>query len=102
MIYFIFYIIQINGQSNEYKSFRFLNDPNRYSKWPWITDTNKWINSDTKVFNSGEGMGTYLKSFNNADEWTIDELKIWEKCLSEIGMIVCGKYPLKRDLKYKY
>jgi hypothetical protein len=44
-------------------------------------------------------LGTYLKSFRNAPQWSNDELKIFQKCFNNVGLII-NKLPSKKIIKY--
>lgn len=59
-----------------------------------------WIKNPGDLCKSDIKFTTFLKSFFNAPSWTITELKIFEKCLSENGFKVFGNYPKKKNLKY--
>ena len=40
----------------------------------------------------------FLKSFNGAPLFTLEELKIWEECFNQIGIVKVAKYPTKKSL----
>lgn len=86
-----------------YKSVRFTCDGLDYhkKKWDWIDNNvmTEWVDSDDLVLQSNTKMDTFLKSFHNAPVFTIDELKIWEECFKEVGLLKVGKYPAKKNLK---
>lgn len=77
--------------------------------WPWVNDDvmEKWNSApeaDEEIISKGknkEEISTFLKSFYGAPAWTLEELKIFENCFSEIGLVRKGKYPTKVSLIYK-
>ncbi len=58
----------------------------------------EWINDESILIDKDKYLGTYLKSFRNAPQWTNDELKIFKKCFNNIGLII-NKLPTKKELK---
>ena len=68
--------------------------------WPWINENvmTEWIDSNDIIFNINNKFTIFLKSFNGAPLFTIEELKIWEDCFNQIGIIRVGKYPSKKSL----
>ena len=40
----------------------------------------------------------FLKSFNGAPLFTLEELKLWEECFNQIDIVKIGKYPSKKSL----
>ncbi len=85
-----------------YKSMRIYLDD-----WPHVPDNvmKKWPKEANDIIESDDGkpikeISTFLKSFHGADPWTLDELKIFERCLSEIGLVRKGRYPAKKSLTH--
>lgn len=66
----------------------------------YINDNIKdeWINDESILIDKDEYLGTFLKSFYNAPQWTNHELKMFEKCFNKIGLII-KKIPTKKELK---
>jgi len=58
----------------------------------------EWINDESVLIEKDKYLRTYLKSFHNAPQWTNDELKIFQKCFNNIGLII-NKLPTKKELK---
>ena len=69
-------------------------------KWYWITPNvmSEWLGNNDIIFNKNNKFTLFLKSFYGAPLFTLDELKIWEKCFNQIGIIKVGKYPSKKSL----
>jgi len=92
-----------NGDINGYKTMRIYftyKFGGKKKLYGYINNNIKdeWINDESILIDKDKYLGTYLKSFRNAPEWTNDELKIFEKCFNNIGLII-NKLPLKKDLK---
>jgi len=83
-----------------YKSVR-LGICNNIGKWCWINENvmTEWLDNDDIIFNKNVKFTTFLKSFNGAPLFTIEELKLWEQCFNQIGIVKVGKYPTKKSLK---
>ena len=58
----------------------------------------EWINDDSILIEKNKYLGTYLKSYRNALEWTNEELQIFKKCFENIELII-KKTPTKKELK---
>lgn len=72
-----------------------------HGKWPWINNDQitTWMNNPSiKLLSKGTEIQTFLKSSNGAPQWNIDELKIFESQLLEIGLKRNDKYPTKGSL----
>jgi hypothetical protein len=85
-----------------YKSMRFSSRDIRPS-WPWInseTVMTLWKEDQSIVFPSNAKIGTFLKAFKGAPQWTLEELRIIEDVFIDFGMI-CKKFPKKSELIYK-
>lgn len=69
-------------------------------KWYWINDNvlSEWSKNNDIIFNKNNKFTLFLKSFNGAPLFTLDELKIWEECFNQIGIVKIGKYPSKKSL----
>lgn len=102
-------------QQKQYKTIRFGVDRNSGgSGWPWIREDTfeKWKSDekDNLLFASTASisskanasmemkMGTFLKAFNGAPVWTIEELAKVEECFAKIGFRRSGKRPAKKSL----
>jgi hypothetical protein len=91
------------GSTNGYKTMRiYFTDKfggMKQSLYGMINDhiKDEWINDESILIDKDKYLGTYLKSFYNAPQWTNDELKIFEKCFNNIGLIV-NKLPTKKEL----
>lgn len=70
-------------------------------EWPWVDENTmtEWKNDNNVLLKEKHIIQTFLKSFDGAPPFTIDELKIWEYCFKKIGLEVKGKYPTKKELK---
>ena len=90
-----------NNNNKWYKSVR-LCVKKDYSKgeWYWINKNviNEWIENNDIIFNKDNTFTIFLKSFHGAPVFTLDELKLWENCFNEIGIVRVGKYPTKKSL----
>jgi len=69
-------------------------------KWPLVNENvmTEWIDDDEIIYNTNRRILFFLKSFNEAPFFTIEELKIWEECFEQIGIIRVGNYPRERSL----
>lgn len=67
--------------------------------YPWVSENvmSEWADSAEILLWSMDEIDTYLKAFNGAPAFTIDELKVWEECFKEIGLVRIGRYPPKRN-----
>lgn len=84
-----------------YKSVRLcVNHPYTRGKWYWVNDNylSEWTGNNDIIFDKNIEIYTFLKSFGGAPLFTLEELKIWEECFNEIGIIKVGKYPSKKSL----
>lgn len=85
----------------KYKTMRiFFSDKDTIKLYGFINENIKdvWINDESVLIDKDKYLGTYLKSFYNAPQWTNNELKIFEKCFNNIGLII-NKLPTKKELK---
>lgn len=90
-----------NFDNTWYKSVRLrVNSGATGGKWYWITDNvmSEWSGNNDIIFNKNAKFTIFLKSFYGAPLFTIDELKIWEECFNQIGIVKVGKYPSKQSL----
>lgn len=90
---------------NNYKTMRvFFTDDTNTSRtgklYGWINEKIKeeWMNDKSILIDKGSYIGTTLKSFGNAPQWTNNELKIFLNCFSNSG-IVLANLPKKNLLK---
>ena len=69
-------------------------------KWYWINDNylSEWTGNNDIIFDKNKKFTLFLKSFNGAPLFTLEELKIWEECFNQIGIVKTGKYPSKKSL----
>lgn len=84
-----------------YKSVRLCVNQNfSEGKWYRVNDNylSEWTGNNDIIFHKNNKFTLYLKSFNGAPVFTLEELKIWEECFNEIGIIKVGKYPSKKSL----
>lgn len=78
--------------TNGYKTMRiyFIKEPGGIKKlYGYINKNikNEWINEESILIEKNKNLGTCLKSFKNAPEWTNEELKIFENCFKKFGLI---------------
>ena len=68
--------------------------------WYWINKNimTEWYQNNDIIFNENNYFTIFLKSFHGAPLFTVNELKIWEECFNEIGIVNVGKYPNKKSL----
>ncbi len=84
-----------------YKSVRLcVNHGSRRGRWYWITDNylKEWTGNNDIIFPKNDEFNLFLKSFDGAPAFTIQELTIWEECFNQIGIKRVGKYPRKSSL----
>lgn len=84
-----------------YKSVRLcVNSAGTRGNWYWINDNvmSEWSENNDIIFHKNSKFIIILKSFSGAPVFTIDELKIWEACFNQIGIVKVGKYPSKKSL----
>ena len=89
------------NNDNWYKSVRLcVNNDNAKGNWDWINDNviNEWTENNDIILDKNKSIKIFLKSFNGAPVFTIDELKIWELCFNQIDIIKVGKYPTEKSL----
>ena len=87
------------SNDNWYKSVR-LGCYNSIGKWYWVNDNylSEWTGNNDIIFEKNKKFTLFLKSFHGAPLFTLEELKIWEKCFNQIGIKKVGKYPSKKSL----
>ncbi len=71
-------------------------------KWYWVNDNylSEWTGNNDIIFDENNKFTLFLKSFRGAPIFTLEELKIWEDCFNQIGIIKVGKYPSKKSLMH--
>lgn len=69
-------------------------------KWYWVNENvmSEWCENDDIIFDKNKKFTIFLKSFHGAPLFTLEELKLWEHCFNEIGIIRVGRYPSKKSL----
>ncbi len=84
-----------DGKYDKYKTVRLC-----IGNWPWINNNvmNEWKGNNDTIINKDQIINTFLKSFYGAPVFTIDELKIWEECFKQIGLVRIGKFVTKKSL----
>ena len=83
-----------------YKSVRLNVNGNTGGEWDCINENvmTEWSGNNDLVLKLNTKFTIFLKSFHGAPIFTLDELKIWEECFKQIGIIKVGKYPSKKSL----
>ena len=84
-----------------YKSVRLcVNREKSRGNWYWINENvmSEWCENNDIIFDENIFFTIFLKSFHGAPLFTINELKIWEECFNQIGIVNVGKYPSKKSL----
>jgi len=77
------------GKNGPYKSIRFLQN----TSWPYIDE--QWKEGETDVvINKNMRIDLFLKAFDGAPKWTLEEKNLFKKCLANNGF-VCSKRGLK-------
>lgn len=68
--------------------------------YPWIPRNvlEEWVDNTDVLIAKESIMTTCLKAFDGAPSFTLEELKIWESCFDEIGLVRKSKYPTKKAL----
>ena len=68
--------------------------------WYWVNNNvmNEWYENNDIIFNANTKFTIFLKSNGEAPAFTIDELRIWEECFNQCGIVKVGKYPSKKSL----
>ena len=92
----------IFNDENWYKSVRLcVNSGTTNGKWYHVKNNvlDDWNGKNDIVFQANTTFSTFLKSFHGAPLFTVDELKVWERCFNEIGVQRKGRYPGKQRLK---
>ena len=90
-----------NLGNNWYKSVRLcVSHGESKGKWYWINNNylSEWSGNDDIIFDKNNKFTLFLKSFYGAPLFTLEELKIWEECFNQIGILKVGKYPSKKSL----
>ena len=90
-----------NLDNKWYKSVRLcVNWDGSKGKWYWVNDNylSEWTGNDDIIFDKNNKFTLSLISFSGAPLFTLEELKVWEECFNQIGIIKVGKYPSKKSL----
>lgn len=90
-----------NLDNKWYKSVRLcVNQTKSKEKWYWVNDNylSEWTGNNDIIFDKNDKFTLFLKSLRGAPIFTLEELKIWEECFNEIGIVKVGKYPNKKSL----
>jgi len=97
----ILYNFNDNVEKKWYKSVR-LSVRRGESRGNWYMVNNnyetEWTGNNDIIFDINNKFTLFLKSFNGAPLFTLEELKIWEKCFNQIGIVKVGKLPSKNSL----
>jgi len=72
--------------------------PSLKSRWPWV-DVEKWKSSPVTVIQPDMELQTFLKAFEGAPVWTLEELNLFEQCFTEYGLVRKGKNPTNKSLR---
>ena len=91
----------VNYKKSWYKSVRLgVNSGMSEGKWYWINDDwlSEWTGNNDIIFPNNNKFRLFLKSFNGAPLFTLEELKLWEECFNQIGIVKVGKYPSRKSL----
>lgn len=85
-------------EDHHYKTMRIRFTDLHSCDWPYVDPDvmTSWSNSNGLICGANQVIHTVLKAFHGAPRWKLKELEIFEECLSSIGMIVVGKYPIKK------
>jgi hypothetical protein len=70
-----------------------------YKVWINRNELEEWENNEEILCDKDTIITTFLKSSDGTQPYTIEELKIFEKCFNQIGINVISKYPTKKSLK---
>jgi len=81
-----------------YKTVRLcVNRGNSRGKWYWVNENvmSEWYENNDIIFDKNNKFNIFLKSFYGAPLFTLDELKIWEECFNQIGIVKVDNCPCK-------
>ena len=98
----IVYKFKNNKDDKWYKSVRLcVNRGFTMGQWYFVNEDrlSEWIGNDDFVLRDNSEFTVFLKSFDGAPPFTLEELKIWEQCFNQIGIVRKGKYPSKKSLR---
>ena len=70
------------------------------AKWPWVPNNwlCEWSGNNDIIIPKNDKFTLFLKSFRGAPAFTLKELKIWNNCFNQIGIVRVSKYPSKESL----
>jgi hypothetical protein len=97
----IFFKFKNNIDKKWYKSVRLcVNCGLSRGEWYSVNENylSEWYGNYDIVLPENSNFTLFLKSFYGAPVFTIEELKIWEECFNQIGIVKVGKYPSKKSL----
>lgn len=100
----ISYKFKDNLDDKLYKSVRLcVNRGASKGNWYWVNEKYlpEWTENNDIIFDKHNTFTLFLKSFDGAPLFTLEELKIWEDCFNQIGIVKVGKYPSKKSLMTK-
>ena len=70
-----------------------------YTVWINGNELEEWKNNEDILCNKDTIITTFLISFNGTQPYTIEELRLFERCFNQIGINVISKYPTIKSLK---
>ena len=93
-----------NLDNKWYKSVRLSISSANKGKWYCVDDNYlpEWSGNNDIIFDKNKKFTLFLKSFNGAPLFTLEELKLWEECFNQIGIVKVGKYPTKKKSNKKF
>jgi len=93
-------VFKFKNHPEWYKSIRLCVTYAEDGRWDIISKNvmKEWKDNDDMVLPSQRKITLYLKSFNCAPVFTIEELHIFERAFQRIGLVKVGPYPSKRNL----
>lgn len=89
-----------NSYTKPRKSMRMRVHVNKYDGIVWPTDWDEWLTSDDILWPKYSHGHTYLKAFDTAPVWTMEELEIFMKCFEAFDFNIVKVPPKKKRLHY--
>ena len=86
-----------NLDNKWYKSVRLcVHNLTNTGNWGYVNENSLYerVGNFYVIFDKNIKTTLFLKSFNGAPLFTLEELKIWEECFNLIGIVKIGKYPI--------